>query len=346
MATRVTTVASAATGAQESISTNETTVNNVATTAQESMATHVTTVASAATEAQESISTNETAVNNVATTAQENMATHVTTVASAATEAQESISTDATAVNNAATTAQENMATHLTTVASAALEAQEEIANEKADFMMVATTAKQNITANNDKFIAFEEKLDNFELRFNTIDATSGNHINPVLYDNHNRNTVTLGGVGSKTLVKLSNVAPGKISEDSTDAVNGAQLLEGINYSVQYTDQRFSEMGQGMNEIRQGMNEMGQNINDMRQSINNVANHAYSGVAAAMAMPNMGSVSPGRTMVSIGTASFKGHKATGVGVTYRSRGGQVVINAAASKAGSDAGMRVQVGYEF
>ncbi|KAF9384053.1 hypothetical protein CPC16_008630, partial [Podila verticillata] len=79
----------------------------------------------------------------------------------------------------------------------------------------------------------------------------------------------------------------------------------------------------------------------MRQSINNVANHAYSGVAAAMAMPSMGPARPGHTMVSVGAASFKGRKATGVGVTYRSRGGQVIINAAASKAGSDTGMRVQ-----
>ncbi|WP_185181202.1 YadA-like family protein [Mycoavidus sp. B2-EB] len=170
----------------------------------------------------------------------------------------------------------------------------------------------------------------------------SGNPDSTVIYDTDKRDSLTLGGI-NKTPVQVHNVAPGDVSPNSTDAVNGAQLFQytnfSINQSMQYTDQRFSE-------IQQDMNEMGQNINEMRQSINSVASHAYSGVAAAMAMPSMGPVSPGRTMVSVGTASFKGRKATGVGVTYRSRGGQVVINAAASKAGSDTGMRVQLGYEF
>ncbi len=199
--------------------------------------------------------------------------------------------------------------------------------------------AKQTILANKDVAVESTQTILAFE-RLAKNRATSafpsGSHSNAVLYNDDQHNSVTLGSVDSETPVELSNVAPGKISEDSTDAVNGAQLFQGtlysMNKSIQYTDLRFSEVAQGMN--------------DMRQSINNVANHAYSGVAAAMAMPSMGPTRPGGTMVSIGTASFKGRKATGVGVTYRSRGGQMIINAAASKAGSDTGMRVQVGYEF
>ncbi|MFM0065829.1 hemagglutinin, partial [Paraburkholderia aspalathi] len=45
-----------------------------------------------------------------------------------------------------------------------------------------------------------------------------------VLYDTSDRNSVTLGGVGSATKVKLTNVANGDLSESSTDAVNGSQL--------------------------------------------------------------------------------------------------------------------------
>ncbi len=199
--------------------------------------------------------------------------------------------------------------------------------------------AKQTILANKDVAVESTQTILAFEKLAKNMAASafpSGSHSNAVLYDDVQRNSATLGGPDSEAPVKLSNVAPAKISEDSTDAVNGAQLFQStlysMNKSMQYTDQRFSEVAQGMNDIR--------------QSINNVANHAYSGVAAAMAMPSMGPTRPGGTMVSIGTASFKGRKATGVGVTYRSRGGQMIINAAASKAGSDTGMRVQVGYEF
>ncbi len=198
--------------------------------------------------------------------------------------------------------------------------------------------AKQTILANKDVAVESTQTILAFERLTKNMAASafSGSHSNAVLYDDDQRNSATLGGPDSEAPVKVSNVAPGKISEDSTDAVNGAQLFQStlysVNKSMQYTDHRFSEVVHGMN--------------DMRQSINNVANHAYSGVAAAMAMPSMGPTRPGGTMVSIGTASFKGRKATGVGVTYRSRGGQMIINAAASKAGSDTGMRVQVGYEF
>ncbi|UAW64879.1 YadA-like family protein [Mycoavidus sp. HKI] len=343
IAVNVVTVANATADAKENIAANVATVASATADAKENIATNVATVANATTDAQENIAANVVTVASATTNAQENIAANVVTVASATTDAQENIATNVATVANATTDAQENIAANVATVANATTGAKENIANKTADFMRAATVAEQDITANKDKLVALGEKLGSFELRFNTIEENistlspfAGEHSNAVLYDNYKRNSVTLGGADSETPVKVSNVAPGEISEDSTDAVNGAQLFESINYSMtksaQYTDQRFSEMGQ--------------NINDMRQSINNVANHAYSGVAAAMAMPSMGPARPGHTMVSVGAASFKGRKATGVGVTYRSRGGQVIINAAASKAGSDTGMRVQVGYEF
>ena len=49
---------------------------------------------------------------------------------------------------------------------------------------------------------------------------------NSVQYDNLAKTSVTLGSIGSTTLVTLTNVAAGEISEDSSDAVNGSQLFE------------------------------------------------------------------------------------------------------------------------
>jgi autotransporter adhesin len=46
-----------------------------------------------------------------------------------------------------------------------------------------------------------------------------------VLYDSASHNSVTLGGIGASAAVALTNVAAGKISATSTDAINGSQLF-------------------------------------------------------------------------------------------------------------------------
>ncbi len=47
---------------------------------------------------------------------------------------------------------------------------------------------------------------------------------NKVAYDSADKTSVTLGGVGTTTSVRLSNVAAGTLSSSSSDAVNGSQL--------------------------------------------------------------------------------------------------------------------------
>ncbi|HKT99717.1 MAG TPA: YadA-like family protein [Paraburkholderia sp.] len=56
------------------------------------------------------------------------------------------------------------------------------------------------------------------------ISNLMGTTVDSVQYDTSAHDTVTLGGAGSTTPVKLTNVAPGTVSASSTDAVNGAQL--------------------------------------------------------------------------------------------------------------------------
>uniref|UniRef100_A0A1I9YM93 Hemagglutinin n=1 Tax=Paraburkholderia sprentiae WSM5005 TaxID=754502 RepID=A0A1I9YM93_9BURK len=46
-----------------------------------------------------------------------------------------------------------------------------------------------------------------------------------VLYDSPAHNSVTLGGVGAGSAVTLTNIAAGKVSATSTDAINGSQLF-------------------------------------------------------------------------------------------------------------------------
>lgn len=56
---------------------------------------------------------------------------------------------------------------------------------------------------------------------------------------------------------------------------------------------------------------------------------------------------PGKTLVAVGVANYKGYGAVGSGATYRSRDGAWLINGALSVTPhGDTGARAQVGYEF
>ncbi|WP_250533151.1 YadA-like family protein [Caballeronia sp. AZ10_KS36] len=88
-------------------------------------------------------------------------------------------------------------------------------------------------------------------------------------------------------------------------------------------------------------------LNAVQNSVNATARQAFSGVAAAMAMPNLTPSQPGKTVVAAGVGNYKGYTAMGFGATYRSRDSRWLVNAAASiTQRGDAGVRGQVGYEF
>jgi autotransporter adhesin len=123
-------------------------------------------------------------------------------------------------------------------------------------------------------------------------------------------NTASVGSVGNER--RVTNVAPG---QSGTDAAN-------------------------MNQVNALRNEVGQNMTALQRS-------AYGGVASAMAMPSLSPREPGKTMVAVGVANYKGYGAVGAGATYRSRDGAWLINGALSVTPhGDTGARAQVGYEF
>lgn len=59
------------------------------------------------------------------------------------------------------------------------------------------------------------------------------------------------------------------------------------------------------NLLPQGIAQGVQQSNHANHAINQVARSAYAGVAAAMAMPNMTSSGPGRTIVAAGVGNYK-----------------------------------------
>ncbi|WP_233863223.1 ESPR-type extended signal peptide-containing protein [Paraburkholderia adhaesiva] len=99
--------------------------------------------------------------------------------------------------------------------------------------------------------------------------------------------------------------------------------------------------------IAQQNTAINQQMSGLRNTINTVEKNAYSGVAAAMAMPNLTPSAPGRTVVAAGGGYYKGGSAGAVGVTYRSANSHWLVNGAVAVTNNgDAGARAQIGYEF
>ncbi|SEI25099.1 Head domain of trimeric autotransporter adhesin [Paraburkholderia hospita] len=76
---------------------------------------------------------------------------------------------------------------------------------------------------------------------------TGGALPNLVVYDSVAHNALTLGGVGATQPVRLMNVAPGAITQNSTDAINGSQMFQ----LAQATQQGFNDVGNGMSALAQ-----------------------------------------------------------------------------------------------
>lgn len=78
------------------------------------------------------------------------------------------------------------------------------------------------------------------QLRTAGLIDKSGSALHALVYDNAKNSSITLGGVGSDLLVRLTNVAAGRVAEGSTDAVNGGQLFS-VSSRVDGIEKRLSD---------------------------------------------------------------------------------------------------------
>jgi trimeric autotransporter adhesin len=76
---------------------------------------------------------------------------------------------------------------------------------------------------------------------------TGGALPNLVAYDSAAHDALTLGGIGAAQPVRLMNVAPGAITQTSSDAINGSQMFQ----LAQATQQGFNDVGSGMSALAQ-----------------------------------------------------------------------------------------------
>ena len=122
---------------------------------------------------------------------------------------------------------------------------------------------------------------------------------------------------------QITNVAPGRIAADSTDAVNGSQL----------------------HEVKADMNNK---ISKLSGQVNKLGKRVNAGTASALAASQLPQASiPGKNMVSVAAGNYQGQNAVALGVSRISDNGKVIIRlAGTSDTQGKMGVAVGAGYHW
>ncbi|MNV75457.1 hypothetical protein D3C71_1687450 [compost metagenome] len=141
-----------------------------------------------------------------------------------------------------------------------------------------------------------------------------------------NYGSVTMGRSGTSTVIH--NVGTGVAP---TDAVNVAQLNKGLgdvmDWSKNYTDQRF---------------------NDVNRDMKRIDDRASAGVASAMAMAGLPQpTEAGKRMASMAASTFHGESSMAVGVSGVTDGGRWIYKLSGSaNTRGDGGVTVGAGFQW
>ncbi|VTX76681.1 Autotransporter adhesin UpaG [Neisseria subflava] len=140
---------------------------------------------------------------------------------------------------------------------------------------------------------------------------------------------VSVGDKGNEA--QIQNVAPGVVSKESTDAVNGSQLHA--------TNQSINRLGDTINNI-------GGNITRLSDKVDNMDRDYRAGIAGSNAAAGLPQVYlPGKSMVAAAAGTFKGQNALAVGYSSISDNGKLIWKAQANlNSRADVGASVGIGY--
>ena len=122
---------------------------------------------------------------------------------------------------------------------------------------------------------------------------------------------------------QITNVAPGRIAADSTDAVNGSQL----------------------HEVKADMNNK---INKLNGQVNKLGKRVNAGTASALAASQLPQAYiPGKSMVSVAASNYQGQNAVALGMSRISDNGKIIIRlAGTSDTQGKMGVAVGAGYHW
>ena len=166
----------------------------------------------------------------------------------------------------------------------------------------------------------------NKDLKVNTVTANKFTAGDTVIDGNgvtiKNGPSMTKNGIdaGNK---QITNVAPGHIAADSTDAVNGSQL----------------------HEVKADMNNK---INHLNGQVNKLGKRVNAGTASALAASQLPQAYiPGKSMVSVAAGNYQGQNAVALGMSRISDNGKIIIRlAGTSDTQGKVGVAVGAGYHW
>lgn len=144
--------------------------------------------------------------------------------------------------------------------------------------------------------------------------------------------------VGAKDKERqIKHVAPGEISEVSTDAVNGSQL-----YSL------FVKSNTGVGSIANKVSKLEGRVGNVEKQISHNRTEARSGIAGAAAIAGLPEIHVnGKSMVSVAASNFKNQNAIAVGYTKLNDKGNLKFKlSGAATTNSDVITTIGVGYAW
>lgn len=122
---------------------------------------------------------------------------------------------------------------------------------------------------------------------------------------------------------QIINVGAGRLSADSTDAVNGSQLFA----------------------TNQAVDALGGRVNDLSRGLDSTRKEAFAGAAAAMAM-QLPHTAPGKVSMGIGAGSFKGQTAGALSVKYTTKNNRFAVGGGVSYTGHGTGVNLAASWTF
>ena len=166
----------------------------------------------------------------------------------------------------------------------------------------------------------------NKDLKVNTVTANKFTAGDTVVDSNgvtiKNGPSMTKNGINAGNK-QITNVAPGRIAADSTDAVNGSQL----------------------HEVKADMNNK---ISKLSGQVNKLGKRVNAGTASALAASQLPQASiPGKNMVSVAAGNYQGQNAVALGMSRISDNGKIIIRlAGTSDTQGKVGVAVGAGYHW
>ncbi|MFQ1013727.1 YadA-like family protein [Avibacterium paragallinarum] len=195
------------------------------------------------------------------------------------------------------------------------------------------------------KFKTNGDKVINKKLN-ETVEIVGDDNVTTSITDD-NKVKVSLNKKIAIDEVKIPNTDPDAQEGDSIVINNGGiHASNKVITGVKASDDPTSAVNRG--QLNTVIDNVQNNFNQVNQRIGDLTRESRAGIAGAMATASLQNVVlPGKTTISVGTATFKGENAVAIGMSRLSDNGKVGIRLSGmSTSNGDKGAAMSVGFTF